>query len=79
MKHFIVLVGLVLAVAGCHPNGDSSSNTPTNPKKDVASQITYVIDKRTNLCYAYAWDGSDAGGPIFTNVPCTPAVLELGK
>ena len=43
------------------------------------SQIDYLRDKRTNLCFAYFWTGGYHGGPGFSNVPCSDEVLKLIK
>jgi hypothetical protein len=46
-----------------------------------ASQITYVKDSRTNLCYAYnsVNNGHGLSSDVFANVPCTPEVEKLIK
>lgn len=46
-----------------------------------ASQITYVKDSRTNLCYVYNYvdNGHGFSSDIFVNVPCTPEVEKLIK
>lgn len=33
--------------------------------------IRYFRDKRTDLCFAFAWGGLANGGPAMANVPCT--------
>lgn len=35
----------------------------------IASDIEYIYDERTGLCYAYLWEGASNGGPALTLVP----------
>lgn len=48
---------------------------------EEANQIRYYKDSRTNLCFAYSQVSEYPVGnaSIFTNVPCTPEVLQLIK
>lgn len=49
---------------------------------DVVRQIIYIKDARTNICYAYFWEGAANGGPALTEVPCDsipPELLWIGS
>jgi hypothetical protein len=35
----------------------------------MVSEVQYVYDERTGLCFAYAWGGMANGGPVLTVVP----------
>lgn len=44
----------------------------------VVENIRYVKDIRTNLCFAYYWDGRDNGGRlVLTLVPCEAVPPQL--
>ena len=36
---------------------------------DIISEIKYIKDKRTDLYFAYLWDGSGSGGPALAAIP----------
>jgi hypothetical protein len=41
----------------------------------ISSELIYLKDYRTNLCYA-SWGAMNESG-VLTNVPCTPEVERL--
>lgn len=43
----------------------------------VVGLITYIKDPRTDLCFAYLWDGESNGGPALATVPCTTVPPDL--
>ncbi len=49
---------------------------------EVVSDIQYIKDMRTGLCFAYYWGGMPEGGPALTTVPCEaipPQLLKVAK
>ena len=46
-----------------------------------AQHISYLLDSRTNLCFAVSYVSEYPVGTatIFANVPCTPEVIRLIK
>ena len=44
---------------------------------EVVSEIQYIKDRRTGLCFAYHWRGSMYGGPALATVPCEAIPAEL--
>jgi hypothetical protein len=70
---------LLLLCLGCNQN--QTDNAPKLSK--AASNIEYVIDERTGLCFVdnTVNDGYNGLGMshIYTNVPCAQSVINLAK
>lgn len=65
-------------IAGCTEHARSELFPDTAQR---VSEITYVKDKRTNLCFAHnsVNNGHGFAYDVFVNVPCTPEVESLIK
>jgi hypothetical protein len=77
MKRTLMIAAATLTLAAC--------GAKTVELDIDVSKATYLIDPRTNLCFA-AWDrvkGNDISGVAesfsITNVPCTDDVMKLIK
>jgi hypothetical protein len=44
---------------------------------NIANNLVYFTDDRTDLCFAYTWQGMASGGPGITAVPCASIPPEL--
>jgi type II secretory pathway pseudopilin PulG len=85
---WLVVIGFLLAVAGALYL-ENTDKTAIQERKDaeklliksqtdnVVSNIRYIQDPRTNICYAYYWGGGAYGGPALTAVPCEKIPPEL--
>lgn len=63
----------LLCLVACSPQAREDIFPPVNKR---ASQVIYVKDVRTNLCFVHneVTMPNMASYDIFTNVPCTPEV-----
>jgi uncharacterized membrane protein len=59
-----IVVGIIFSVASCVPHPSTSK------AEEVVSDLRYVKDERTGICFAYTWVGNYRGGPALTAVPC---------
>jgi hypothetical protein len=65
-----LLLGVVcLGIVGC-------SNQPPS---QVTTDIQYLYDLRTNLCFASRYGGLGANSFAMTAVTCSPAVIALAQ
>ncbi len=84
MKYISIL--LLLSLFGCTPETQEEKIQRKLAVGTVkVNSVAYYKDSRTNLCFAFAWGGGtfisggngSTGGPVFTNVPCTPEVEKM--
>lgn len=70
----IAIIFAFLALSGCHEK--TLTNTEIINARlhadavDLVNRLEYVRDSRTNICYAYGWEGSPRGVPLLAAVPC---------
>ncbi len=77
MNKFLVIVVFVV-IAGSFLIGCDSKKADeglqvlsTQAQADkVVSEILYIKDLRTGICFAYYWGGTTSGGPALTTVRC---------
>lgn len=78
MLAIAVSIFMILSFLG---SSDDAAQYNTTQKEEAAQarinwivrdfqKMEYLIDTRTNLCYAYLWGGPGNGGPAIANVPC---------
>lgn len=65
------LLVLCLMLFGC----DEETRGPEH----ALSNLVYIRDNRTGLCFAFYWGGGEHGGPGFTTVPCEAVLDYLPK
>ena len=70
---------LPMLLTSCVGSTDADTGVRVDPRRqrgdDIASEIVYIRDSATKLCFAYGWrEYSSAeftvGGPMLANVPC---------
>jgi hypothetical protein len=73
-------------LAGWPPGAAAEPEQSVTLAEELASQLIYFRDERTNLCFAYMWGKypqsqheqvAAYGGPGLTEVKCTPEVRVL--
>ena len=66
----------LLCLLGCTEQSRQEFFPPVEKR---VTQITYVQDPRTNLCFVNneVSNAEIGSSDVFTNVPCTPEVLKL--
>lgn len=69
---------LCLLVLSCNEGSREDFRKEVFPTiQEEAQRITYVKDKRTNLCFVRNSVLTDVSSVVFTNVPCTSEVEKL--
>lgn len=63
---FYVLLGLGLVITACN-----------QPESVTTTQIQYLYDTRTELCFAARFGAYNTASYALVTVPCTPAVRKL--
>lgn len=63
-------ITLIICLLACACNTVSNSNS-------IMSDLIYVKDTRTNLCFATAYAYSN--NAVMSNIPCTPEVEQIIK
>jgi hypothetical protein len=85
MKKLFSYFGILifsLTILSCSPTGLSINQKKqqdeweqaekTHNANQIISSIVYMKDPRTNLCFAYIWNG-----PALANVPCVEIPINL--
>jgi len=44
---------------------------------DVVSEMIFIKEPRTNLCFVYLWHGNGYGGPALTEIPCEAVPTDM--
>lgn len=66
----VVMSGIAVTVVVMSPDDPVPSAEERIAKgEELAAKIVYFYDKRTDLAYAYMWDGAGNGGPAISVVP----------
>ena len=69
----VTFLFLLFTLRSGHPRDGQEQRVPQyelTERRTIADRIVYLKDTRTNLCYAYYWDGSSYSGPAISCVPC---------
>lgn len=95
MKNSLFVLFFVLMSSGCltetagekkrladqeRVDQEEARRSTTDHLRRVSQEVQYFKDPRTNLCFAYIWEGHGEGyeygygGPGLAHVPCTPEV-----
>lgn len=75
-NHLISVFFVLLSAVSCNdPNhlaqhAQETQNYRALKAKTVISNLVYIKDVRTGICFAYAWEGQGNGGPALTSVQC---------
>lgn len=73
----MVLLIYLISFPPSNPAREHSVTDCFSRPQEVSRNLIYIRDARTNLCFAYLWQGSAYGGPMLTCVPCDSIPEEL--
>lgn len=80
MKHILLIVAIIGAIAGCSRRTpiEVATHYGNEGKSFLALHSAYVKDPRTGLCFLYGETVSESsGGPAITHVPCESIPAEI--
>ena len=63
---FVLFLLAALLLSGCEAGKDYNERHIDS----VVRKLAYTKDRRTGLCFGYAWTGTGQGGPALVVVPC---------